>query len=231
MSKLYIVATPIGNLKDITYHAVEILRDNVDIIFCESTLNSKRLFDTYNIHKPTSTFNVTSSDKSLAKIAEYLEEGKNVAYISDAGTPGISDPGPEIVRYVRNTMPEVEIVPIGGISAFTTLVSVSGISISHDNPIVFYGFVPHKKGRETLIKKIAAEPSVHVMYESVHRFEKFLEQIEKIFAESGVEKKIIVGRELTKMFEEVKSGTISEVKSYFKSNKDKLRGEFVIIIE
>lgn len=236
MSKLYIIATPIGNIKDITYRAVEIMRDEADIIFCESTLMSQKIFKTYNISKPTSTFNITSSQKSLQKIADFLQANKNVAYISDAGTPGISDPGAEIVAYVRENMPEIEIISVGGISALTTLISVSGINISNDNPLIYYGFIPHKKGRETLIKKIATTDGVHVFYESVHRFEKLLEQMQNVFNkieeenEEKINKKIIVGRELTKIYEQIIIGNIDEVSEYFKNNPDKIRGEFVIVV-
>jgi len=230
MPILYIVATPIGNLEDMTFRAMRILKE-VDLILCENTSNAQKLLKHYEINTKTSVYFSQSKLKQTEKILKLFEEGKSVALISDAGTPGISDPGAllisEIKKYFNN---EVKIVPIPGASAITALFSVSGV---FGNEFSFLGFVPQKKGRETFIKNIFEEIKLRpiVFYESVHRIMKLLESLSYFANKNNFEdNNIIIGRELTKMNEEVFSGSFSEALEYFKNNTDHVRGEFVIIV-
>lgn len=222
--KLYIVPTPIGNLEDITLRAIRILKE-VDMVLCENTSVTQRLFKAYDITTKTSVFYAQSGIKNIEKILEMLEDGKSLALVTDAGTPTISDPGVLLVDRVRNELKAVEIVALPGASALTTALSASGITSS---TFTFYGFMPHKKGRETLIRTIAESKHTSLFYESVHRIEKTLESLVKILDEK---RRIVIARELTKIHEEVIRGNAQEVKDYFLKNKDKVRGEFVVIVE
>ncbi len=232
MSTLYITATPIGNLEDITYRAIRILGE-VDLIVCENVSESHRLLEKYNIKTSTSVLHANSLERDIDKFVDVLKSGKDIAYISDAGTPCISDPGTALVRKVleENELLEekIKVLTIPGASALTAAISISGEFVGYtDKPIIFYGFVPHKKGRETLIKKINNdEDNAHIMYESVHRIEKLLESFAKVLRE---DRKVLVFRELTKIYEEVVRGNATELVKYFKDNKDKVRGEFVVMI-
>ncbi len=222
MSTLYIVATPIGNLKDITLRAIEVL-GNVDYILAEDSRVSKVLLDSLTIEKPIISYKSRATKTVHDKVIRLLEEGKNLALISDAGTPGIQDPGTYLVALIRKHFgDEVPIVPIPGASALTTALSVAGIPV---NEFTFLGFLPHKKGRETLLKRISKNDATYVFYESPHRFLKMLDGLKK-FEFSGT---LIIFRELTKKFEEIKAGTVEEIKCYYNTHADKMRGEFVII--
>ncbi len=224
MATLFIVSTPIGNLEDITLRAVRILKE-VDLILCEDTRVTKKLLAHYEIEKPLLSYNAHASEGKHEEIIEMLRAGKNVALVSDAGTPTISDPGSLIVSRVREELgDEVQIVPVPGPSALLSALAASGFPASD---FLFLGFLPHKKGRETLMKEIAASERTVVFYESPHRFEKALEQLAAVLDPS---RRICVARELTKLFEEVKVGTVSEISAYYTQNPDKLRGEFVIIV-
>ncbi|HRY82796.1 MAG TPA: 16S rRNA (cytidine(1402)-2'-O)-methyltransferase [Candidatus Moranbacteria bacterium] len=224
---LYIVATPIGNLADITFRAIETLK-KVDLVVCEDTRTSKKLLDHCEIFTPAMSFyqNIRKggSTKPVPKlnlIIQELKSGKNLALITDAGTPGISDPGNQLVKSaVENN---IAVIPIPGASSLTALASVAGIDLTQ---FVFLGFPPHKKGRETFFKKAVAFEIPVMYFESPHRLIKNLELL-KILAP---DKNVILGRELTKMFEEIVRGNVSEVLEYFEKNKDKIRGEIVIII-
>jgi len=224
---LYIVATPIGNLEDITFRAIRVLQE-VDLVVCEDTRVTKRLLDNYNIKTPTASFynlqRKAGATKPVPKV-EYLVhnlvQGKNIALVTDAGTPGISDPGNQLVEAA--VAEQISVIPVSGVSALTTLASVSGIDLSE---FVFLGFPPHKKGRETFFKKVIEFSMPVIFYESPHRVLKNLELLQKL----GTEKKIILGRELTKMFEEIVRGSVSEVLDYFQKNPGKVKGEFVIIV-
>ena len=226
-SILYIIATPIGNLGDITNRAVETLQ-KVDLIVCEDTRTSKKLLDKYAIKTPTVSFYQFQKNKGAVKPVPKLEyiiaeikAGKNVALITDAGTPGISDPGNQLVaRAIENG---IAVIPIPGVSALTTLASVSGIDLTK---FVFLGFPPHKKGRETFFKEVSAFNFPVIYFESPHRLIKNLELLKSL----AFGKNIILGRELTKMFEEIVRGTVDEVLEYFEENKDKIKGEIVIIV-
>lgn len=221
---LYIVPTPIGNLEDMTLRAIRILKE-VDLVLCEDTSVTQRLFKEYDITTKTSVFYAQTGVKNIEKIMNMLEEGKQVALVSDAGTPTISDPGVLLVDKVRNELKDVEVIALPGASALITALSASGISSAN---FTFYGFLPHKKGRETLFKTITESEMTSVFYESVHRIEKTLESLVKSLNEK---RQIVIARELTKMHEEVIRGTAQEIKTYFEINKDHMRGEFVVIVE
>jgi 16S rRNA (cytidine1402-2'-O)-methyltransferase len=220
---LYIVPTPIGNLEDMTLRAIRILKE-ADLVLCEDTSVTQRLFKEYGIETPTSVFYAQTGIKNIEKVLERLANGEKIALVSDAGTPTISDPGVLLVDRVRNELREVKVVALPGASALTTALSASGISSS---TFTFYGFLPHKKGRETLFRTIAESDHVSVFYESVHRIEKTLESL----CEHVPGRRVAIGRELTKLHEEMVRGSAEEVKAHFDSNKDRIRGEFVVIVE
>ncbi|MFA5870708.1 MAG: 16S rRNA (cytidine(1402)-2'-O)-methyltransferase [Candidatus Paceibacterota bacterium] len=217
---LYIVGTPIGNLKDITLRAIETLM-SVDIIFAEDTRVIGKLLACNNISKPTYRYDEHSHTRAIKDVFAFLEQGKSVAFVSDAGTPGISDPGTRLVQSVRTALPQIKIVPIPGVSALTTILSVAGL----DSGIFsFFEFPPHKKGRVTFFKKVALSEIPVVFYESPHRIQKAFESLQK---ECGDDCTIIVGRELTKMYEDIFIGSPKEALTYFVG--EKLKGEFVIV--
>lgn len=241
MATMYIIGTPIGNLEDITLRALRVLKE-VDVILCEDTRITKRLLNRFEINnlpakifskkfpagKQLTTYNEKRSGVGIEKIMKWLEEGKNLALVSDAGTPGISDPGARLVKAAREA--GFPVVPIPGPSALTAALSVSGLS--GDN-FLFLGFLPHKKGRETLFKEIAASKRTVVFYESPHRIIKTLEALSRYLARRGGPsegRKVVIARELTKIHEEVVRGSAQEILVYFKNNPDHVRGEFVVII-
>ncbi len=229
MATLYIVGTPIGNLEDITLRAIRVLKE-VDIILCEDTRVTGRLLAKYDIATPRMSYHAQSKLAKVEKIFALLEEGKNLALVSDAGTPCISDPGVLLVAQVlelkvKSGKLKVNIIPIPGPSALVTALSAAGISVAE---FTFLGFLPHKKGRETLFKEIAESKRVMAFYESPHRILKALESLEKF---CGVDRGIIVARELTKVYEEFVRGTIAEARAHFAQNPDRVRGEFVVIVE
>jgi 16S rRNA (cytidine1402-2'-O)-methyltransferase len=230
---LYIVATPIGNLEDITLRALRVLKE-VDLILCEDTRVTKKLLDRYEIEKPLLSYHHHSKISRVEKIVEHLENGKKLALVSDAGTPGISDPGNELIaRLTAAHNPKIvsqeilryylRIEPIPGVSAVTAVASVAGINMSR---FTFLGFPPHKKGRETFFREVAEAKYPVIYFESVHRVLKNIELLSKFKPDA----KLIIGRELTKMFEEVVRGSVDEILEYYKNNSDKVKGEFVIIV-
>jgi 16S rRNA (cytidine1402-2'-O)-methyltransferase len=228
LGKLYIVATPIGNLEDITLRALRVLKE-ADLILCEDTRVTKKLLDRYEISKPLLSYHHHSKLSRVEKIVEHLENGKNLALVSDAGTPGINDPGNELIAKFGNWGDEgdkkkIEIIPIPGASAITALASVAGINMSR---FTFLGFPPHKKGRETFFRSVAKNEYPVIYFESPHRFLKNLELLEKMKPDA----KLIVGRELTKMFEEILRGGIGEIRENWEKKPEKeKRGEFVVIV-
>lgn len=222
MSILYVVATPIGNLGDMTFRAVEILK-SVDLVLCEDTRMTKKLFDKYDIHTKSMSFHAQSGLAKTDKIFEYLESGKELALVSDAGTPTISDPGAVLISQIKDNYPDVTIVPVPGPSAVIAALSASGLP-THE--FTFLGFLPHKKGRETLFKEIAAAERTMVFYESPHRILKTLESLDKFCPE----KKVCIARELTKIYEEVRLGTAVEMLDYLNKNPEKQKGEFVVLV-
>lgn len=224
MSTLYIVATPIGNLEDITLRALETLK-TVDVVLCEDTRVTKKLLARYDIHTPTLSYHTHSGGAKSEKIIELLREGKNLALVSDAGTPTISDPGSILVSQVREALgADVSIIPIPGPSALAAALSVSGF---HADSFLFLGFLPHKKGRQTLFKEIAASERTVVFYESPHRILKTLAALEVALSPP---RSIAVVREISKIFEETIRGAASDVRDYFQKNPDKVRGEFVVVV-
>jgi len=221
-TRFYVVATPIGNMEDITYRAVRILGE-VDLILCEDTRVTRNLLERYQIKTATMSYHAQSKISKADKIIELLNEGKNLALVSDAGTPTISDPGSLLISQIKVACPEVEIFAIPGPSAIISALSISGLSVAE---FTFLGFLPHKKGRETLFKEIAASDRVMSFYESPHRIMKTFESLKKF----APDKKVTVARELTKIFEQIVSGSPEEVEKYFIENSDKVRGEFVVIV-
>ena len=224
MSKFYVVATPIGNLGDITLRAIETLK-SVDLILCEDTRETKKILYKYNIDKNTVSYHAQSKLAKVDRIFELLKEGKNLALISDAGTPGISDPGALLVSKIKEKFNEkdVQVIPIPGATALITALSASGLPM---HEFTFLGFLPHKKGRETLFKEIAQAKRTMVFYESPHRILKTLESLTKFCPD----KKICIARELTKIYEELKTGSPAEILEYFNKNPDKQKGEFTVIV-
>lgn len=265
MATLFIVGTPIGNLEDITLRALKVL-SGVDVILCEDTRTTAKLLARHNISKKTLSYHMHSKLSRVEDVIGLLKEGKNLALVSDAGTPGISDPGAELVKRVReafniggvgernpgalresvkkvDTFDEVvKVESVPGPSALTTALSIASVPCAD---FTFLGFLPHKKGRETLFKEIASADRAMVFYESPHRIMKTLESLERHMEQEagaqqgkaaeqsrkkGGKKRVTVCRELSKVFEEVVSGSAEEVKSYFDSHSDKVRGEFVVIV-
>ncbi len=233
---LYIVATPIGNIEDITYRAIKVLK-NVDVIFCEDTRQSAKLFTYYQISKRTESYHAQSGGGRIEHMLNILRGGQSIAYVTDSGTPGISDPSSLLVSAVRERAPEVAIVAIPGPSALAAAVSISGLPTDE---FIFSGFLPHKKGRETLLKEIANSDRSCIFYESPHRIEKALTKLaEYMTAGEGIvqgkekvgkERSILIARELTKMFEEAILLTPSEHLARMKADTNKMRGEFVVIV-
>ena len=216
---LYLVPTPLGNLKDITLRALEVLKA-VDVILCEDTRTSSKLLQHYAIQKPLSPYHQHNEHKIVAHIADQLAAGKNMALITDAGTPGISDPAFLLVRECIQRDIKVETLP--GAAAFVPALVNSGLPT---NRFVFEGFLPLKKGRQTLFKKLATEERTMIFYESPMRLVKTLEEMAQYFGDDRI---CSVARELTKMFEEHKRGTLKEVASYFKAKS--VKGEIVLVV-
>ena len=218
---LYIVSTPIWNLEDITYRAIRILKE-VDSIACEDTRTSLKLLNNYEIKKPLVSFHSHSWKTKVEKIIFDLKAWKNIALISDAGTPGISDPWYVLVK--EAILAWVEVVPIPWVTALATALSASGMQMNH---FLYLWFLPVKKWRQTLFKKLVErKEETVVIYESVHRLLKTLWDIRNYFWD---EYSVVVARELTKKFEEFRRWSVSEIIEYFEDNSWKLKWEFVIL--
>jgi 16S rRNA (cytidine1402-2'-O)-methyltransferase len=222
---LYIVGTPIGNLGDITYRAVETLK-KASLVACEDTRVTKKLLNHFEISVPTISYNAHASDANTNKIIQTLIDGEDVALVSDAGMPTISDPGVMLVHKVYEKNEELEgvikVESVPGPTALSSAISLSGISAAN---FTFLGFLPHKKGRQTILQKIAESDTTTVFYESPHRLKKALESL----AELNPDKYVVVAKELTKIHEQVVRGNAKEVLDYFNENEDRIRGEFVVI--
>ena len=225
MGTLSVVATPIGNLEDITLRALRTLKE-ADIIYAEDTRVVARLLARYEIKKPVKRLDAATELTKADEIIARLEAGEHVAYASDAGTPGISDPGTRLVARVREVLPEAIIDAIPGPSALTAALSIAGLDATE---FTFLGFLPHKKGRQTALKKLAASEIPVVLYESPHRIEKLLGELTESKALTG--SRVSIARELTKIHEELISGTPAELQAYFVAHPDHIRGEFVVITE
>jgi 16S rRNA (cytidine1402-2'-O)-methyltransferase len=217
---LYIVPTPIGNLKDITLRALDALRE-VDLILAEDTRTTSNLLNHYQITKPLSPYHQHNEHKVLQHLVGQLSQGKKMALVTDAGTPGISDPAYLLVRECIKSAIKVECLP--GATAFVPALVNSGIP---SNRFVFEGFLPLKKGRQTLLKKLADEDRTMIFYESPVRLVKTLQEFIQYF---GADRLCSVSRELTKLFEENKRGSLQEVCDHFKEKNPK--GEIVIVVE
>lgn len=235
MGTLFSVATPIGNLEDITLRALRVLRE-CDAVLAEDTRVTKKLLAKYEIDKSVVSCHEHTDETKLLRLVEEMREGKTYCYVTDAGTPGLSDPGNKLVSLAHGA--GVAVSPIPGASALGAIVSVAGIDMRE---FLFLGFPPHKKGRETFFKKVAVSEHPVVYYESPHRVMKNLELLGALAPDS----RVIVGRELTKMFEEVVRGTVREVMESYSGDKEEVkakphtkkskefsgvRGEFVIIV-
>lgn len=220
--KLSIVATPIGNLGDITFRGLWNLKE-ANVIYAEDTRVIAKLLSHYGLR--TSVFRLDSATEGVKakEIAERLMNGEHVVLVSDAGTPGISDPGARLVAYIRENVPEAKIDAIPGPSALTAMLSIAGMIT---NAFTFLGFLPHKKGRQTVLKKIATSEYPVVLYESPHRIIKLLSEVQKYIPDA----RVTIGRELTKIHEEVLTGRPAEVAARLEAKKA-IRGEFVVIVE
>jgi len=226
MGILYIIATPLGNLGDITLRALETLK-SVDLIVCEDTRQSVKLLNHFNIQKPLVSYFQHSKLSKIEYIAEQLAQGKNIALVTDAGTPGISDPGGMLISRLTSEWAgdkKIKIVPIPGSCAAVVALSISGFPT---DKFIFMGFPPHKKRRETYFKKVAAADETVVFYESTHRILKAIGQLELLIPE----RQIVVSRELTKMFESIYRGTAEEILNILNGDKNNLKGEFVVVVK
>jgi len=220
---LYIVATPIGNLEDITLRALRILKE-VDYILCEDTRTTQNLLNKYEIKTKTMSYHAHSTDGKEQAIINLIRNGKNLALVSDAGTPCISDPGVMLVSNIRKEFGnEAKVSPIPGPSALISALSASGISSAE---FIFLGFLPHKKGRIKIFNEIKESNRVIVFYESTHRILKTLASLDTFVPKFKVQ----IAREITKQFEEFLTGTPNELLTYLNDNKVKQKGEFVVIV-
>ena len=218
MGQLFVVGTPIGNLEDMTLRAISTLQ-NVNLILAEDTRNSKKLLNAHNIDSKMISYHDHSSEKEIKKIVDLLLEGKDLALISDAGTPTISDPGYGLIREcIKN---DITIIPIPGVSSITAAMSVSGLP---SDSFTFIGFLPQKKGRLKKINQLQAFDNTIILFESPFRLEKTLNQL----LEHLGNRTVVVGRELTKLYEEVIRGNLKDVILHF--SKSKIKGEIVVMI-
>lgn len=217
---LSIVATPIGNLDDLTIRAKQAL-DQADFVLCEDTRVSRVLLDRHGIAKPLVSYHQHSRIQRIDEILRWLGQGKSGVVISDAGTPGIADPGNLLVA--RAIEAGIQVVPIPGPSALTALLSVAGLPVER---FIFLGFLPHKKSRLTLFREMAGSKYPTVFFESTHRIMKTLEQLETHCPNA----RLVVGRELTKAFEEVLRGTPAQVRKTLESDVKRQKGEFVVLV-
>ena len=216
---LYLVPTPIGNLDDITLRAIKVLSE-VDVILAEDTRTSGKLLKHHNISKPLQSYHIFNEHQAATKLVDRMNAGETFALISDAGTPSISDPGFLLVRETIGAGLEVNCLP--GATAFVPALVNSGLP---SDKFVFEGFLPHKKGRQTRLKKLAEEERTIILYESPHRLIKSLEQLKEFLGD----RQASVSREISKMFEETIRGTFTELVEHF--TKNGVKGEFVMVIE
>jgi len=218
---LYLVPTPIGNLEDITYRAVRILQ-TVDLIACEDTRTSGVLLDHYDIDTPTTSYHEHNEHKKTPRLVKRMRAGHDVALISDAGSPGISDPGFYLTRACWRKDVDVQALP--GPTALIPALTASGLPC---NRFAFEGFLPKKKGRQTRLDTLATDPRTLVLYESPHRLLRTLDDLIEHF---GPSRRAAVARELTKKYEEVERGTLEDVRAYFAAD-EQVRGECVVVVD
>lgn len=225
MATLWVVATPIGNLQDISLRAIEVLK-SADAIVCEDTRVTAKLLAHFNIQKSLLTYHQHSDEVAITRIAALLQEGKNLALVSDAGTPGINDPGGYLIERMLALVSDLTVVPIVGANAAVAALSVSGFPADR---YAYWGFVPHKKGRNTFFAELAQYPDTVVFYESKFRIIKTLTQLQQACEAIGTpERPVLVARELTKQFETLYRGTANEVLTQLNNNK--VLGEFVVVV-
>jgi len=225
MSTFYIVATPIGNLEDLTFRALRILQE-VDLILSEDTRITKKLLDHYKIKTPTSSYHQYTKLQKIEYIVNLLKKGKNLALVSDAGVPGISDPGNLLINeIIKKLKTEVKIIPIPGPSALTTAASISGFPM---DKFLFLGFPPSKRKRKKFFKEVLNSKYSIIFYESPYRILKTLQELKLETENYHLEPEIVVCRELTKKFEIIYRGKIKEILNQLEKNK--IKGEFIIII-
>jgi len=220
MSKLYVVPTPIGNLEDITLRALRVLKE-VDLILAEDTRTTHKLLSHYQIETRLQSYHIFNEHQKTSEIADRILAGESLALVSDAGTPSISDPGFMLVRACLEREVEVECLP--GPTALIPALVNSGFPCEK---FCFEGFLPHKKGRKTRLSELAAETRTIILYESPHRIVRVLQELQQVM---GDERKCSVSRELTKIHEETRRGTFTELLSYFTSKEP--RGEMVVVVE
>ncbi len=225
MAILYIVTTPIGNLQDITLRALEVLK-SVDAIFCEDTRVTAKLLAYFDIKKPLHVYHQHSDERVVAQVATMLGEGKALALVSDAGTPGINDPGGRLVQQILALVPDMQIVPIPGANAAVVALSASGFPADRYQ---YWGFVPHKKGRQTFFADLAVTEDTVVFYESKHRILKTMQQMQEALEKAETPARpVLVARELTKKFETLYRGSAAHIASQLTG--DNGLGEFVVVI-
>ena len=220
MGTLFVVATPIGNLKDITLRALETLKE-VDVVLAEDTRVTKKLLVHYEIKTPLLSYHQHSKESVMEKALQLLFEGKDLALVSDAGTPGICDPGNELIAFLLKRNSEIRIVPIPGASAISTLLSIAGIGT---DKFLFLGYPPHKKGRKKFFEEVVASKHPVLFYESPHRIMKSLKELETL----DLKLSLVVGRELTKQFETIYRGSSKEIQKILEENP--IKGEFVVLV-
>jgi len=227
LGTLFIVATPIGNLEDISIRALRIFKE-VDYILCEDTRTTRKLLDRYEIKTSTFSYHQHSGAGKIDQLTRWLTEGKNLALVSDAGTPGISDPGAALIAAVREEFgAEAKVEGIPGASAVISALSISGWPVDR---FTFLGFLPHKKGRQTMIKEILGIDYPVAVYESKHRILKLMEELDLFSTAAKINLEVMLGRELTKMFETCYFGTPAELAAKLKSEIAMGKGEFVVLI-
>jgi len=227
LGTLFVAATPIGNLEDISLRALRIFKE-ADYILCEDTRVTRQLLNKYDIKTATISYHQHSGGGKIQQLLRYLSEGKNLVLVSDAGTPGISDPGSMLVAAAREEYgQDLSIVPLPGASAAISALSVSGWPVDR---FTFFGFLPHKKGRQTMLKEILVNDYPAVFYESKHRIAKCLAEMSLIVTDYELEVEVMLARELTKMFESLYFGQPSELAEKLTNDIDMQKGEFVVLI-
>lgn len=227
LGTLYVAATPIGNLEDINLRTLRILRE-ADYVLCEDTRTTRQLLNKYAIKTPSLSYHQHSASGKINQLLRYLNDGKNLVLVSDAGTPGISDPGSILVSMARKEFGEdLKVVPLPGASAVITALSVSGWPVDR---FTFFGFLPHKKGRQTMIKEILGAEYPAVFYESKHRLKKCLAELILFSEASGLKIEVMLARELTKMFESLYFGSPRDLAVRLETDLEMQRGEFVVLV-
>lgn len=226
LGTLYVAATPIGNLEDISIRALRIMRE-ADYVLCEDTRITRRLLSRYEVKTPTISYHQHSGIGKIKQLLNYLAEGKNLVLVSDAGTPGISDPGSVLVAAARQEYgSELNISPLPGASAVISSLSVSGWPVER---FTFFGFLPHKKGRQTMLKDILLSVYPTVFYESKHRLAKCLKEIKNLSEAKDIKVEIMIARELTKIYESLYFGSPAELLEKLLADAEMQKGEFVVL--